>query len=60
MWDIKLVDGLVEAIYPILFVLSWAIVVWQNIRYGRRIKELEKWKEEVRAANERVQHEPGS
>ena len=60
MWDIKLVDGLVEALYPLLFVLSWAIVVWQNIRHGKRIAELEKWKREMKAANERIQHEPGS
>jgi hypothetical protein len=41
---VKVVDVFLAAFWPLLYVASWGIVVYEHIRYKTRLKELEEFK----------------
>ena len=47
MSDILLVEKIVNAIMPAVSTVAWFIVVWRNLRYRKKIKELEEFKDRV-------------
>jgi len=41
---VKVIDFLLASLYPLIYAISWGIVVYEHIKYKTRIKEIEDFK----------------